>query len=739
MSTAPEFGGVIGRTFEDSTPWWPADPPHMQTAPNIIVVIYDDTGWSDFGCFGSEIATPTFDALAAQGVRYSNFHVSPLCSPTRASVLTGRNPHRVGMRFLADADTGFPNARGFINHDVPTLPEVLRKSGYGTYLVGKWHLTPLHEITPVGPTDNWPLARGFEKFYGFLDGCTDQYSPELFQDNHQVDPPDRPDYILGEDLADRAIGYIRDHTTYRAGAPFFLQVAPGATHAPFQAPKEYIDKYVDVFRKGWDQTREDRLARQIELGVVPEGTVLTERNPDVVPWDSLDEDAKEVYAHLQAAFAGFLEHSDAQLGRILAEVERLGLTENTIVVAFSDNGASREGYGGDIDTNVAYTWASRPPAEQLPLLDRLGGIKGGAHYPAGWAMAGNTPFRRYKQFVDLGGIRSPLVMSWPGHTAEVNRVSYAFAHAVDIAPTLLDLAGLPPLEDTDGASIGDAIRSAEEIPGRTHQGFEMLGHRALVHDGWVAVTEHAKGTSYDDDTWRLYNLNDDFSQATDLAAEYPEKVAELEKLWWEGAERNEVLPLDDRTLIDLLYHRNPKGLVARDVVTLQPGQGHVPFSSAICGSNRSMVVRANLAAYEPGAEGVLLASGNENSGYTLYIKDARLHFEHHFMEQRVVLSSAEPLGAGDQAVGFALKVDEDKSARVTLLAGPREQESARINRVSGHLSFYGLDVGKDPVSPVSEAYAAPFAFPEAMLHNVQIHFTEELDLDEWAHLLEVTE
>lgn len=492
MTVRDVFGGTIGTTFNESEPWWPTRPDNLQTAPNMIVVVLDDTGWSDFGCFGSEISTPTIDSLAQGGVRFNNFHVMPLCSPTRAALMTGRNPHSVGMRFLADADTGFPNARGYVRHDVPMLPEVLRSHGYGTYMVGKWHLTPLHEITPVGPVQNWPLARGFDKYYGFLDGCTDQYSPELYQDNHQYEPDADEDYHLTEDLADRAIGYIRDHLTYRSAVPFYMQFAVGATHAPFQAPRRYIDKYVDVFRKGWDATREDRLARQIQLGLAPEGTTLTERGETVPAWDSLDAETQNLYAHLQAAFAGFLEHTDEQIGRIVEELEHRGISENTIIVVMSDNGASREGAKGDIDTNAPYSGVTRSPEVQMEHIDGLGG-EAGAHYPEGWAMAGNTPFRRFKQFLDLGGIRSPLVVSWPGQSEEAGRVQTSFAHAVDIAPTLLDLAGLPPLEQTDGASLKPAFDRAADIPGRQRQAFETLGHRGIYDQGWFAVTEHEKG------------------------------------------------------------------------------------------------------------------------------------------------------------------------------------------------------------------------------------------------------
>lgn len=736
-----EFHGLVGRTVAESTPWWPARENQHQ-APNIVLVVLDDTGWSDFGCFGSEISTPHMDQLATGGVRFNNFHVTPLCSPTRASLLTGCNHHRVGMRFLADADTGFPNSRGYVRHNVPMLAETLRTAGYGTYLLGKWHLTPLHEITPAGPTHNWPLARGYDRFYGFLDGCTDQISPELYEDNHQVEPPERADYHLTEDLADRAQRYLRDHMTFRPDAPFFLHFATGATHAPLQTPRQYIDRYIDVFRKGWDQTRTDRLTRQIDLGIVPEGTTLTERNPDVAAWDALSDDERDLFAHLQATFAGFLEHTDAQIGRVLHELDRLGVRDNTIVLVLSDNGASREGGPtGDVDANAPYSQLVRGPSEQLAHLSHLGGVMGPAHYPEGWAMAGNTPFRRYKQYTDLGGVRSPLIVSWPGHTESPGRVDDTFAHAVDITPTLLELAGLPPVDDADGTSLAAAIHSPTATTGRRRQGFEMLGHRAIWADGWAAVTEHVPGQDYDEDQWRLYDTRADFSHTTDLAETYPDKLRELTEQWWDGARRNDVMPLDDRRLVDLLYARAPQGLLSRDTITVRPDQGHVPFASAVTGTNRAMVVHAALTDYLAGTDGAVLASGNARSGYTLYVLDGRLRFEHHFLGERTVLRAPQPLPDGTEHVGFVLGRHERSTGAAAAAVMVDGQAVARsvVPRTSGHLSFYGLDVGRDPVSAVSAHYQPPFHFPSTMLSHVTIQFREATDLTDLAGVRLATE
>lgn len=728
--------GRIGRTAADSSPWWPAAP--RGEAPNILMVILDDTGWSDFGCFGSEIHTPTIDGLAAGGLRYSNFHVTPMCSPTRACLLTGRNNHKLGMRFIADTDTGFPNSRGRVDPDVPLLPTHLRGADYGSYLVGKWHLAPGHEITPAGPFDNWPVPRGFDRYYGFMDGCTDQHAPELYEDNHQVQPPQDPEYHLSADLADRAIGYLREHRTYRPDSPFYLQLALGATHAPFQAPREYIERYLEAFTKGWDQTRVDRLRRQTESGLVPEGTELTERNPGVAPWAELTEDQQTLFTHLQAAYAGFLEHADAQIGRVITALKEWGALENTVVMVMSDNGASREGGPqGAVDVNAPYNGVSQSVEQELARLDRLGGPQGPAHYPEGWATAGNTPFRLYKQFTDLGGVRVPLVVHWPHGITDAGGVRDQFVHAIDVAPTLLELAGIAAGDDAfDGRSITGTFKDPAAPAPRDTQHFEMLGHRAIRHHGWTAVTAHTPGAPYEDDVWRLYDTSRDFSECHDLSGEEPERLKLLCKLWEEEAAANSVFPLDDRPLKELLALDTGQGMLSTRRVVLEAGSGHVPSACRVTGSNRSMRVSARMRRI---ADGVVLASGTSAGGYVLYIDDMHLVFEHHLLDEHVHCTSPRPLPPGQVEMGFSLERREDRSARLTLEVAGEAVAETEIPMTASRLSGFGLDVGRDTVSQVSTGYSGEHPLPEGALIDVALDFTGPGSLDELADVLEATE
>ena len=726
--TPPPFGGHIGTTVAESRPHWVQPSTHPKT-PNVLLVIFDDTGWADFGCFGSEIATPNIDGLAAEGLCYRNFHVTPLCSPTRACLLTGRNHHAIGMRFLADTDTGFPNSRGRIALHVPTLPGLLQDQGYSTYMVGKWHLAPRHELTPAGPHRDWPLGRGFDKFYGFLDGVADHYAPDLVQDNQQVMPP-APDpakgpYHLSEDLVDRALTFLGDHATFTPDRPFFLQLAFGATHAPFQAPRELILPYVKVFEKGWDATRADRLARQKQLGLVPADTPLTERNPGVPAWDSLSADEKLLYTHLQAAFAGFLEHADIQLGRLLAGLNTLGLREDTVVMVLSDNGASKEGgRDGAVDINGPYSGHRQSVAEQLASLDLIGGPLGPAHYPEGWAMAGNTPFRRYKQFVDLGGVRAPLVIAWPRGIQTPGAVRDQFVHAIDIAPTVLALVEQSVAAPFDGRSFLSTFNDPDAPAARQTQYWETMGHRAIWHDGWKAVTEHIAGTPLDQDVWRLYDTRNDFAEAHDLAAHRPEIVADLTERWWKEARVHGVLPIDERSLVELIRLRTPLGLYNRAQLVLRPGQSTVPFATRITGSDRSIRVQVQLRGRQSGQLGVLVASGSAIGGYSLFIQDDRLHFEHLCLGQRVLCAAAVGAPLGDAEVGFRLTRGERREAQVELLHAEEVVAHAVIAHTSGHLSFFGLTVCSDAVSQVSPLYQGSFDYPKDGVEAIRITYLD---------------
>lgn len=734
-----DFPGKLGRTVQDSTPYWPHRSGTEKIRPNIMTVVLDDTGWSDFGCFGSEIRTPVIDALAQVGLRYTNFHVTPLCSPTRAAMFTGRNHHAIGMRCLADTDTGFPNGRGSVPAHIPMLPALLRERGFGSFLVGKWHLTPAHEVTAAGPYHNWPLARGFDRFYGLLGGCTDQYSPELAQDNHGIEPDLHDGYHLTVDLCDRAITYLRDHVSLRGGDPFYLNLAFGATHAPLQVPKRYIDPYVPLFEKGWDQTRLDRLARQIQLGVAPPGTVLAQRNPEVPAWDSLGTDQKQLYTHLQATYAGFLEHTDEHLGRVIGELKRLGIFDNTLIMILSDNGASREGgTDGAVDVNAPYSGKPEPVAAQLRRLDRLGGPNGPAHYPQGWAMAGNTPFRRYKQFVELGGVRSPLIVSWPDGIVESGALRDQFLHVVDIAPTLLDVTGDPHGAEFDGRSFRSTFDNAAAPAPRNSQYWEMFGRRAIYSDGWKAISSHEKGDDYDQDRWALYDTHSDFSEANDIAAKEPERLEQLKALWWREAEANGVMPLDDRTLVDIINFRQPNGLMARSEVTLYPGQGHVPQYSMITATERSMDITAHFVAPQGhDAEGVILSSGEGNGGYVLYLKDGSLWFEHIYLGRRDGAHAALP--GTFETLTAVLHVAVNDSATIQLFADRQRIGRGTVERVANHLSFWGIDVGRDAGTPVSHAYSGSFPYAKDQLDRVELRFFEGASAEDIAALLEATE
>jgi arylsulfatase len=685
-------------------------------APNIVWVILDDCGFSQLGCYGASIETPAIDALARRGLRYTNFHVTAMCSPTRTCLLTGRNHHAAGMGYLADFDTGFDNARGAISPKTATLAEMLREGGYGTYALGKWHLVPPQECSPAGPFDNWPTQRGFDRYYGFLGGEEDQWAPELWYDQHYVPPADRDDYHFSEDLVDRAEEFLSDHLTATPDRPFFLYLAFGACHAPHQAPPEFIERYRGAFDAGWDRERETVLARQKALGIVPEATALPARNADVTPWDETREDARALLCRMQEVFAGFTSHTDAQIQRLVDFLARRGLMENTLLVVMSDNGASGE--GGEFGSENEYRYFLGLPdtlEENKAAIDRLGGPWTHNHYPAGWAQAGNTPLKMYKKHTFGGGIRAPLVVHWPAGIAG-GGVRPQFHHVIDLAPTILELAGVPAPASyrgveqlpIHGTSLAYTFADAPAASRRTTQYFEMGGQRGIYHDGWKAVTRHESGTPYDADRWELYHLADDYSETRDLAAGEPARLEALVALWWQEARRYGVLPLDDRAQARA-FARDP-ATIARRRFAMLPGTRLLTPVSGPNFAMRPFTIAADVAPLAGGEEGVLFAYGRRAAGFALYVKDGRLCFDYNLAGRHTLLRWVRALSRGLNLLGGALTLDGGQ-ARLKLTAGDAVLGEGDLPM--GFPAGFGLlssQCGMNDPSPVSADYAAPFRF-----------------------------
>jgi arylsulfatase A-like enzyme len=729
MKQYEPFEGRIGRTLDESAPWWPAPAHPKDGAPNIVVILIDDLGFSHFNCFGSDLVTPHIDALAAGGLRYSNFHVTPLCSPTRAALLTGRNHHSVGMRGISNWSSGFPSMRGQVSNHAATVAEVLRDGGYTTFAVGKWHLVSMEHSSSAGPFDQWPLQRGFDRYYGFLDGETDQFAPDLVYDNHRVEAPRSADkgYHLSEDLVDHAIEFIHDTRSIRPDRPFFTYLAFGATHAPHQAPARYLERHRGRYDEGWDVARSRWFARQQEMGIIPDGTQLAPRNPGVEPWDSLPENQRRLACRLQEAFAAYLEHTDEQIGRLVADLEALGQLENTMIVLMSDNGASQEGGPFGILHEMKYfNFVEESPDEAVARLDDIGGPSSHSNYPWGWAQAGNTPFKWYKQNTHEGGVHVPLVVHWPRGIAARGEIRRQFHYVTDIAPTVLEVAGMSlpatvrgfeqmPLA---GESLTYSFDGADEPGRRTTQYFEMGGHRAMYHDGWKAVTRHTPGVAFDDDRWELYHVAGDASECHDLAASEPARLAALIELWWSEAEEHGVLPLDDRgiELFAARFRENSPHPTSRHYTYWPPLSPIPPQAAAVIGG-RSWDLEARIDR-PPGAQGVLMATGTENSGLSFFVKDDRLVFDYNIFNEHHVLTSDQSVPTGPSVVGVRFRRGAT-DAQVTLVQDGHEVGSAHLPFLMRIISSIGMSIGRDHGSPVSKSYTGEFAF-EGRLERVDI-------------------
>jgi arylsulfatase len=713
------FAGVVERTFTGSRPSWAPIPRAPAGAPNVVVVLCDDLGFSDVGCYGSEIPTPHIDQLARDGVRYANFHVTPLCSPTRASLLTGVNHHLAGVGYLTIQDMGFPGYRSQISESVATAAEVFSLGGYATFAVGKWHLSPSDSLSAAGDKRSWPLQRGFERFYGFMEvGLNNWHHPNLlYEDNHVVETDRYPDgYFFTDDITTKAISMIRAEKTADPEKPFFLYYANGAVHAPLMAKPDDLARQRGRYAAGWDEARRARFDRQLAMGIVPPDTELPPRNHEpgygVQPWAELSEREQRLFARHMEVYAAMVDNVDQNIGRLQAALAELGELENTIFVFTSDNGGSRE--GGSSGTTEYFRTVNIVHLGQDVLdldkdsdrIDLLGGPRIMSHYPWGWAMVSNTPFRLYKSTTFAGGQQVPLIVSWPAGIAERGAIRRQYAHVTDALPTLVELAGLSfpterdgrPLQQPTGASFAATLNAGNAESPHPEQYYEMGGQRGYYRAGWEALTLHARGTPFEDDRWHLYEVAVDPTETRDLAAERPELVGELVQAWEEAAWVNHVYPLDDGTG---LHAMRPPGERVRDSVVLRPSNHTYETWQAkklIHGRSFSINVQAELAA---GQQGVLVAHGDQGGGYVLYLEDGLVMFAYNAYGALTLLD-AGPMPSGScefvvDAVApgggvwtFAIAVD-----------GERRAVSEHVPMLSLLAPFEGIDIGIDRRSPVS--------------------------------------
>ena len=725
------FKGTIGKTLNDSEPWFQLPQHPGEDAPNVVVVLLDDTGFAQLGCYGSSIDTENIDNLAADGMQFTNFHVTPLCSPTRASLLTGRSQHAVGMRSVSNFRTGFPHMLGHITNEAATMAEIFQAKGYATFCAGKWHLAPMENCSSAGPFDQWPLGRGFDRFYGFLEGETDQFHPDLVRDNHSVQPPGKPEdgYHLSEDIVDNLLRMIADSKGVRPDRPFFAYLPFGATHAPHQAPPDYLKKYRGLFDEGWDVIRESWHRRQLELGVIPSGTQLAPRNPGVENWDNLPQNQKLLAARLQEAFAAFLDHTDDQIGRLVSGLRDADELDNTIFILLSDNGASQEGGPfGVMHEMKFFNGILETPDQAIQNIDDIGGPHSHTNYPWGWAQAGNTPFKWYKQNTHEGGVHVPLIIHWPKGIEKKNRGSLLnqFVNVSDIAPTLFEILNIQapetykgvPQIPISGHSFAHLLADPKGVSNNMIQYFENSGSRALIAGEWKAVCRHQTGADYETEQWELYKLTDDWSECNDLAESEPKKLTELQNLWWEEAEKHGVLPLDDRgfelfraRFRDLSPHPTSRKYVYRPPMSPIPGQA----SAAIGG--RSFDLTATITR-QKNDQGVLFSTGTENSGISIFIQNERFVVDYNaFDDHSVVRSNIEiPIGYSTLRAQFRrLK----RGGEITIYVNEEPSGSIEIPLFMRMISSVGSSIGYDHGSAVSPQYESPFPF-SGELHQIEI-------------------
>lgn len=734
---AQPFAGKIGTTYKESTPDYPKPLAAPKGAPNVLLILTDDTGFGHAGTFGGAAATPTLDQLARNGLRYNRLHTTALCSPSRAALMTGRNHHSVGTGVIMEMGTGYPGYTGIVPATAAGLPGILRMNGYATACIGKWHNTPAAEVGPAGPFERWPTGStwGFDYFYGFMAGETDQYYPVLYRNVSPISAMRTPEqgYMLSEDLAEQAISWINGVNAGSPTKPWFAYLSVPGVHEPHQAPKAYRDKYKGRFDSGWDKYREETFVRQKELGVVPAEAKLTPRPKQIPAWDDQSPDQKKVYARMMENYTGYLEYTDAQIGRVIDAVTASGELDNTIIIYIvGDNGASAEGgLEGTVNGIASLNGIQLGLPGLLAKYDQIGDPETEPNNPAGWAWAVNCPFQWNKQIAShLGGTRNPMVISWPARNTDKGGLRSQFLHLIDIAPTILDAAGIAQPQVVNGAeqkpiegvSFLSTFPSATAPEVRTTQYFEMMGNRAIYKDGWIAAARHGipwatagQATAIGSEAWELYNLDDDFTEATDLAAQNPGKLKELQAAFESEARKYDVLPLDDRMAGRFDLSNRPNALAGLTSFTYGPGVSYIQESAAINTHNVVFSITSEFETGDDPVNGVIAAMGGKTSGWSLYVKDGRPVFYYNFFEvagYRAESSAALPKGKSTVRLEFTPEEKGyGKPAGVKLFVNGQQTGAVRVEKtVPVGYSGEGFDVGADNISAVSPDYKSPFPF-----------------------------
>ena len=731
------FPGQVGRTYLESDPaQFPQPVKAPEGAPNILLILIDDAGFGQFGTFGGGIPSPTMDQLAAEGLRYNHFHTTALCSPTRAALITGRNHHSASFAGITEVATGYDGYTCILPRSCGTVGEVLRQNGYMTAWVGKNHNTPTWETSAAGPFDRWANGLGFDYFYGFNGGDSNHWNPVLYENRNLVPASSDPNYHLTSDLADKAIAWVRQAKSISPDTPYFLYVATGATHAPHHTPKEWIEKFKGKFDNGWDTYREETLERQKKLGVVPPDAKLTARSKGLPAWDSLNADQKRLYARMMEVFAGYGAHCDHELGRVVDAVKQLPDSDNTLIIYIAgDNGASAEGgLEGSLCENLFFNGFSEKWQDNLKAIDELGGPKHFNHFPSAWAHAMNTPFQWTKQVAShFGGTRNPMIISWPARIKDKGGLRSQFLHTIDIVPTLYELCDITaPTElngvqqkPIEGISFAFTLDDAKAESRRKTQYFELGCNRGLYHDGWMAssvafVPWQAVRDEFDLDKmkWELYKVEEDFSQANDLAQKYPEKLRQLEDMWWVEAAKYSVLPLDWRAGIRMNAEAmgRPSLIAGRTKLTYFPGTIGLPDAAAPPLSNKSWTISADIDLTDSNASGMIVTHGGIEGGYGLYLRDGKPTFVYNFLgEERPTFAAKDPLSKGKTKLVVDFAYDGGgigKGGEITMTANGKKIAGGRLKRtIPLKVSITeGLDIGMDVGSPVDFTYTLPFAF-----------------------------